>query len=63
MSKIAGILPAFLNIDRRETRIDFRVVPSIQQEMLLGTDFCNVLRLSLKQAEGLWRAYHTEHWY
>ena len=57
------ILPVLLNIDGSEKRIDFRTVPSIQQEMLLGTDFCDVFRLSLQQAEGLWREYHTEHWY
>ena len=31
--------------------------------MLLDADFCDVFRLSLQQASGLWRAYHTEHWY
>ena len=63
ISKIAGILPALLEIDGREKRIDFRDVPSIQQEMLLGTDFCDEFRLSLRQADGLWRAYQTDHWY
>ena len=63
ISKIAGILPALLEIDGIEKRIDFRAVPSIQQEMLLGTDFCDVFRLSLNQAKGIWRANRTEHWY
>ena len=63
ISKIAEILPALLEIDGREKRIDFRAVPSIQQEMLLGTDFCDVFRLSMQQASCLWRAYHTKHWY
>ena len=63
VSKIVGILPALLEIDGIERRIDFRAVPSIQQEMLLGTDFCDVFRLSLDQARELWRASRTDHWY
>ena len=62
VSKIAGILLAVLEIDGREKRIDFRALLSIQQEMLLSTNFCDVFRLSLRQAEGLWRTYYTEHW-
>ena len=63
ISKIAEILPALLDIDGKEKRIGFRAVPSIQQEMLLGTDFCDVFRLSLNQAKGIWRANRTDHWY
>ena len=61
--KIAGILPLTLEIDEIERRIDFRAVPEIQQEMLMGTEFCKTFKLSLMQFERLWSANQSDRWY
>ena len=61
--EIAGILPVTLEIDGIERRIDFRAVPEIQQEVLLGTEFCKTFKLRLMQFEGLWSTNRSECWY
>ena len=53
VSKIAGVLPATLEIDGIEGQIECMAVPEVHQEMLLGTDFCKVFRISVMQFKGL----------
>ena len=55
ISKVLGALEVHIEIDSRIKRVNFRATADLDQEMILGMDFCKDFGFELKLGEGQWR--------
>ena len=55
VSRVLGILNTMLEIDGHTGKIAFKAINELEQEMILGMDFCRVFDCDTRLGRGLWR--------
>ena len=56
-SSVIGILPVMISIDELNYKVNFKAVPNLDYEMILGMDFLQNLKIIIDYSTNMWRAH------
>ena len=60
VSRALGVLDATLEIDGHVENIKFKAIPELEQQMILGMDFCRAFDCDTRLGRGFWRVREGE---